>query len=286
MNMYPRISVIIPNYNNSRWIEQCVSSVASQTYPNVEIVVVDDCSTDDSRQIIDWLATHYANLKKIYLKQNGGVSHARNVGAHESTGEYLEFLDGDDFFYADDKLANEMALIQKHLAHGMKVMAYSCVACVNEEGCFVEDRGLSGQLEGHIVEAYLANYKKERHSRNVLVDREAFEEAGGFDESMSFWEDSDWFIRMLFIRPNYCTHTLGTAYRWRRGGLSRNTLLSGLAVQRELEHRYRRRFTVIQWIYYFGFKSLRMAEVLRLYTWPEIKHWLYLRKQSFLKLIQ
>lgn len=281
--MFPKISVIIPNYNNGRFLEQCISSVASQTYHDVEIVVVDDCSTDDSRAVIDRLGQCHKNVRKIYLEHNGGVSHARNVGANASTGEYLEFLDADDYFYADDKLANEMTLVQNYLAQGKKVMAYSCVACVNEEGRFIEHRGIDDQLEGHIVEAYLARYKDDRHPRNVLFDRQAFELVEGFDETMSFWEDSDLFIRLLFLRSLFCTHKLGTAYRWRNGGLSHQTMLNNEVAQVSLEKRYSRHFTFVQWMRYLWYKMRRQIRVFRLKTYPRIKHEASVLKRRILR---
>lgn len=247
-------------------------SVATQTYPNVEIVVVDDCSTDDSRDIVNQLARQYSNLKRIYLEKNGGVSHARNVGAKEASGEYLEFLDADDFFYVENKLANEMALVLKYLARGQKVMTYSCVACVNEDGKFVQHRGLDDQLEGHIVEAYLARYKKDRHSRNELIDREAFFLLGGFDETMAYWEDSDFFVRLLFIRPLYCTHKLGTAYRWRQGGLSRTSNISSLTVQDAIAKKYQKKFTKLQLLRFYWFKMRCFFRIFRLETYPRMKH--------------
>ena len=90
---------------------------------------------------------------------------------------------------------------------------------------------------------------------------------------------------MLFLRSNYCTHELGTAYRWREGGLSRNTVLSGSAVQAEIARRYRRRFTAVQWLRYWWYKLLRLGEIIRLYICPTLKHWLHLRKKHILKLM-
>ena len=74
------ISIIIPNYNKEKYIEKCVNSVLEQSYMPKEIIIVDDCSTDNSRRIIEKLAKENETIKLICPKTNGGVSKARNLG--------------------------------------------------------------------------------------------------------------------------------------------------------------------------------------------------------------
>ena len=92
------ISVIIPAYNIEDLLEKCVTSVASQDYPKelLQIIVVDDGSTDGTPYIADELARKYSNVQVIH-KENGGSSSARNVGIEASTGDYLGFVDSDDY---------------------------------------------------------------------------------------------------------------------------------------------------------------------------------------------
>ena len=91
----PKISVIIPVYNVDKYLDECLDSVENQTLKDLEIICVDDGSTDNSAEI---LKNHRDkdNRIKIITKQNGGVSDARNVGIDASTGEYIAFLDSDD----------------------------------------------------------------------------------------------------------------------------------------------------------------------------------------------
>ncbi len=95
---YKSISVIIPAYNIEDLLEKCVTSVASQDYPKelLQIIVVDDGSTDGTPGIADELARKYSNVKVIH-KENGGSSSARNVGIEAATGDYLGFVDSDDY---------------------------------------------------------------------------------------------------------------------------------------------------------------------------------------------
>lgn len=94
------VSVIIPAYNVGRYIEECVRSVMEQSYSNIEILVVDDGSPDDVPEIIDRLATQDKRIVPIH-QQNAGVSAARNAGIKASKGEYLVFVDGDDYIAPD-----------------------------------------------------------------------------------------------------------------------------------------------------------------------------------------
>lgn len=116
------ISVIIPAYNIEELLEKCVDSVASQDYPKelLEIIVVDDGSTDNTPALADTLAKKHTNLKVIH-KKNGGSSSARNEGLKVATGEYVGFVDSDDF--VSDKMYSE--LIRAALEHGADMVQIS-----------------------------------------------------------------------------------------------------------------------------------------------------------------
>ena len=92
----PKISFIIPVYNTERYLETCINSIINQEYYNYEIILVDDGSKDGSGEICDTFSREYANIKTIHQK-NGGSSEARNTGIKNSVGEYLLFVDSDDF---------------------------------------------------------------------------------------------------------------------------------------------------------------------------------------------
>ena len=98
-----KFSVIIPVYNVSTYLRRCVESVQKQTYTDMEIILVDDGSTDDSGQICDDLATEDVCIQVIH-KQNGGLSDARNAGLYAATGDYVLFLDSDDMWLLQDGL--------------------------------------------------------------------------------------------------------------------------------------------------------------------------------------
>ena len=92
----PKISIIIPIYNAQDYLKRCLNSVVNQTLQDIEIICVNDASTDNSLKILNCYAKSYSNIKVIDCKENGGESKARNIGLENATGEYLAFLDNDD----------------------------------------------------------------------------------------------------------------------------------------------------------------------------------------------
>lgn len=91
------ISVIVPVYNVENYLKQCLESLVNQKIDNYEIVVVNDGSPDDSQKIIDKYVEKYPKLLKSYIKENGGLSSARNYGIEKAKGEYIAFVDSDDY---------------------------------------------------------------------------------------------------------------------------------------------------------------------------------------------
>jgi glycosyltransferase involved in cell wall biosynthesis len=100
MNKKNKVSVIIPVYNVELYLEQCLSSVINQTYENLEILCVNDGSNDKSGEICERYTQKDARIK-VFHKQNGGVSQAKNVGLQNATGKYVSFVDSDDWIEPD-----------------------------------------------------------------------------------------------------------------------------------------------------------------------------------------
>lgn len=93
-----KVSIIIPLFNNEAYISRCLDSLINQTYKNIEIIVIDDLSNDGSKKIVKEYVKKDDRIRLIELKQNKGVSNARNMGIKEATGEYLMFSDSDDWY--------------------------------------------------------------------------------------------------------------------------------------------------------------------------------------------
>ncbi|MBU3143989.1 glycosyltransferase family 2 protein [Clostridium sp. CF012] len=104
--MKPKVSVIVPVYNTEKYLEKCLNSLVQQTLDDIEIIVVDDGSLDNSQAIISKYVEQYPNKIISFKKENGGLGNARNYGLEYATGEFIGFVDSDD--YVDTKMYEAM----------------------------------------------------------------------------------------------------------------------------------------------------------------------------------
>ena len=213
------LSVIIPNYNKEKYIEKCITSILNQSVLPYEIIIVDDCSTDNSRSVIEELRKRSDRIKPIYLKKNGGVSNARNIGLKFAQSQYVTFTDSDDFYYNTHKLQNEINLIRNKYPED--VVAYSAYG-----KCDSNDRTLSVPncnskffMEGNIFEKLLAR-QFVNIPRDYIVKRKILENVGAYSYPQNFFEDYDLLIRLSKAAKFYCTFELGIMYRITGSGLS------------------------------------------------------------------
>lgn len=96
-----KVSVIIPVYNAEKYLDKCISSIANQTLEDIEILAINDGSIDNSLNMLDQLSLKYRGKIKIFDKENGGAGSARNVGLEHANGEFIKFVDADDYLKAD-----------------------------------------------------------------------------------------------------------------------------------------------------------------------------------------
>ena len=106
------VSIITPSYNSARFINDCVSSVLEQTYTNWELIIVDDASDDNSRELISDIAKRDSRIKFVFLTKNIGAAGARNIALEKSEGRYIAFLDSDDV-WKKEKLTKQIDFMQK-----------------------------------------------------------------------------------------------------------------------------------------------------------------------------
>ena len=118
----PKISVIVPVYNTEKYIEKCLNSILCQKGAEIEIIVVNDGSKDNSGNIIKKIQSNYPNIIKYYEKENGGLSEARNYGVKKATGDYLCFIDSDDFINK-----NLFDNLIKYIKQGVDLIKFKCI---------------------------------------------------------------------------------------------------------------------------------------------------------------
>ena len=116
------VSIIVPVYNVEKYLDKCLKNLVNQTYSNIEIIIIDDCSTDNSYNIIKKYEK-YKNIKIIHNKENLGISAARNIGLKQAQGDYILFVDSDDWVEKDavDKLYNLINKFQTNIAIGESI---------------------------------------------------------------------------------------------------------------------------------------------------------------------
>ncbi len=128
-NLVPKVSVIVPVYNVEHYLAKCLDSLVNQSLQKIEIIVVNDGSKDGSENIIQQYSAKYPDKIKAFTKENGGLSDARNFGMNKATGDYIGFVDSDD--YVSETMFEEMLnLAEKHDAE----MIICNIQKVDEEG--------------------------------------------------------------------------------------------------------------------------------------------------------
>ena len=234
--MKPLLSIVIPNYNNSKYLDDCVEGILKQTYRPLEVLLVDDCSTDDSRRKIEEYTKAYPWIKGIFLKENGGVSHARNTGAAEALGEYITFLDADDYYINPEKLENEMQLLQK--AKGKSIAAYSRLQAVDAEGKNLWLYRTREHFDGRMLKQDFLSENNIQLPRDYCYKRTLFLETGGYTEGKSLYEDTEFLLKICEKCCFVCTGQLGSAYRITNCGLSSVSKDRHRKAWRELYEKY------------------------------------------------
>lgn len=123
-----KISIIIPSYNNEKYLKRCVDSALKQTYSDIEVICIDDKSTDNSLKILHAYTERDSHIKVLALGSNAGVSNARNIGLQMITGDFVCFLDSDDYLEPTfcTELYNSLVKCNSDLACGghIKINAY------------------------------------------------------------------------------------------------------------------------------------------------------------------
>ncbi len=181
-------SVVIPLYNKEKSIPLTLQSVLSQTYADFEVLVVNDGSTDNSRQVV--AAVDDARIR-IIDKVNGGVSSARNTGIAEARFEHIAFIDGDDL-WNKDFLTVIASLVKDYPEADVFATGYSCNSApeVVMYTLGVEQRGI---VTDYFTKVYTAPFM---HASSVCITKKAFQKAGLFNENISHGEDYNMWDRL------------------------------------------------------------------------------------------
>ncbi len=178
----PKISVIVSVYNTEKYIEKCLDSLLNQTYSNIEIVVINDCSTDGSLKILKKYAKKYDNMILIENKENKGLSYSRNVGLEKATGKYIGYIDSDD--YVDSTYYEQM---MKAIKKEKSEIAIADMKIVYEDGSFPDyvSKGCNGEVNTlNIIKNGLAASACNKLFKREIIEKYKFSE-GKLNEDLA-----------------------------------------------------------------------------------------------------
>jgi glycosyltransferase involved in cell wall biosynthesis len=209
----PLITVVVTNYNYGRFLSHALDSVLAQSYPHIEIIAVDDGSTDNSLEVL----RAYGPRVRVAEQENRGVAEARNRGIRESRGELVAFLDADDA-WLPEKLSKQVALLES----GDFGMVYCGLRCVDGDGNLLGEmtQGLSGRVLREL--ALLEAPGIPASGSSALVPKRCFEVVGLFEPALSTSADWDLWRRIA------CRFSIGmlreplVSYRLHGASMHRN----------------------------------------------------------------
>ena len=182
------VSIILPTFNRAQWIEQSVKSALDQSYSNIELIVVDDGSTDDTRMILSRIDD--PRLRYRY-QENRGRSNARNHALLMAKGVYIAFLDSDDL-YMPEKIGKQVAFLKKNPGTGM---VYTSAYCVDEKNNKINYEYVA--TKSGFIYKQIAFFKPITITLpTVMTYRDVMNSVGGFDEEMYRFEDTDMWRRI------------------------------------------------------------------------------------------
>lgn len=210
----PLVSVVIPVYNGERYVRAAIESVFAQTFPDWELIVVDDGSTDGSVPII----RSYRDRFTFVEQANHGVCHARNTGVARARARYVAFLDADDVWHPS-KLARQVEFLE---AHADVALVHSDLTIIDDDGRAAGRQACSGHdlaafsrqfLRGHLI-----------YPSAVMIRAEVLRKVGGFSEDFrgASYEDIELWVRLSPHCRFHCLPELLVSYRIHGNNNTRN----------------------------------------------------------------
>lgn len=185
------VSVVIPTHNRGDLITETIESVLTQSYGNIEIIVVDNGSTDDTEEVIKKI--NAANLQYIKQENSGGPAGPRNTGVRMSRGEYVAFLDSDDIWLGD-KIKRQVEIFEKMPEVGLVFCQCRFFGKQYREKTIYPAKGYSGYVFDEIIKGNFVP------TVSVICRRTALMETGAFDESIKLraFEDYELWMRLAY----------------------------------------------------------------------------------------
>ena len=186
----PKVSVVIPTYNRANFLPRTIKSVLNQTFQDFELIIVDDCSTDNTQEVVKEFQKKDDRIRYIRLDKNSGApAHPKNIGIQNAKGEFIAFLDSDDE-WLPDKIEKQLELFKKNSRLGF-------VSC----NAFIVDEGQNKKVEYKIPKSnnyFLSLLETDIicSCSSVMVKKNVLDDVSYFDENFKVSDDWDMWLRI------------------------------------------------------------------------------------------
>lgn len=281
------VTVIIPVFNGDKYIASTIESVLSQTYENLEIIVIDDGSTDKTCDIVK----RYEGKVTYIHQMNRGAAAARNNGLKHAKGRYIQFLDADDYL-EEDKIEKQVSFLQENEKFDI------CYCdCIRFYGELKEEekyrRHVTGEVDDLIYEIINFDQIFPFPIHSLLVKKSVFEQMGVFDESIKSDEDREFWLRAALKQYQFgYTNFFGAYYRKHGASATDNKakLIPGqlefLGIARDMLHKegvynekYDRLLGDMYYLLYLRSKSIALSESDRKLMFENIKKYFSIKSK-------
>lgn len=217
----PKVSIITPTYNRANYLQKSIESVMNQTFKNFEYIIVDDGSSDDTREVVRFFSESDERVKYLFQK-NSGVNVALNNGLSKASGNYIAILEDDDI-WRNDKLEKQVEILDSMKEVGL----VSCWANIMKEG---KKLGIFKTYKHVISKTHWCEFWIKFgiiSTSTVLFRRELIDNIGYFDTKLKSWGDADFYMRAIqncdfYVIPealidyNLTENSLSRSYFWKK----------------------------------------------------------------------
>jgi len=207
-----KVSIIIPHYNNAKYLNDCLSSIAKQSYHNYEVIIVDDCSRPKEQKSAEFIAGQFG-YTFLVNEENRGVAETRNRGLAYSSGDVLTSIDPDDYYEDIDYLEK----VVSHLESAPSCVVGTMAIYVDQNGSLITKKITKNILMGDLKVPFFACSCY--IPINIFYTSKMLEEVGGYNSMYKAYEDWDFKLR-LASRFNFHIEDVEIAYRIHEHGLS------------------------------------------------------------------
>ncbi|MES2986075.1 MAG: glycosyltransferase family 2 protein [Patescibacteria group bacterium] len=232
MNNTPKISIHMCTFNRAHFIAQAIDSVLKQSYQAWELLILDDCSTDNTRDIVQ---PYLRDSRIIYIKNdhNLGITPNRNKALSLSTGTYIAVLDSDDFWIDAGKLADQVKFLETHKDH---VLVGTNMIIVSEQGKMLKKTHYP--TSDYVIKMFLLLKNFFCHS-SIMYRKQEIMIAGGYNQLLAIWEDYDLWLKLgrKYKLANLPSHA--TAYRKHNNQSNSDKVHVGLLTQSHIINSYK-----------------------------------------------